>query len=44
LADEELSELLKQREQVERASNCPHGRPTTIRLTLADLEKHFKRT
>lgn len=44
LADEELSELLKQRDQVERASNCPHGRPTTIRLTLADLEKHFKRT
>jgi DNA mismatch repair protein MutL len=40
----ELQALLDQREQIERASNCPHGRPTTIRLTLKDLEKQFKRT
>ena len=38
------SELLTRRDQIERASNCPHGRPTTIRLTLRDLEKHFKRS
>ncbi len=44
LGEAELGELLKERERIDRASNCPHGRPTTIRLTLGDLEKHFKRT
>ena len=41
---EELAQLLAKRDQIERASNCPHGRPTSVRLTLRDLEKHFKRT
>ena len=36
--------LVARRELVERSSNCPHGRPTTLRLTLRDLEKQFKRT
>jgi len=44
LQPDELSELLSRRTTIERASNCPHGRPTTVRLTLRDLEKHFKRT
>ena len=44
LQPDELTELLKRRDQVERVSNCPHGRPTTIRLSLDDLAKHFKRT
>jgi DNA mismatch repair protein MutL len=44
LAPEELAELLKYRETVERASNCPHGRPTTLRLTIKELEKQFGRT
>ncbi|MBI1335655.1 MAG: DNA mismatch repair endonuclease MutL [Phycisphaera sp.] len=44
LSGEELSALLTQREEVERSASCPHGRPTTIRLTLRDLEKHFKRS
>ena len=43
LDQEELAELLSRRDQVERSSACPHGRPTTIRLTLRDLEKHFGR-
>ena len=43
LAPEELSDLLAQRAQVERSSNCPHGRPTSVRLTLADLERFFHR-
>ena len=43
LDQEELAELLSQRDQIERSSACPHGRPTTIRLTLRDLEKHFGR-
>lgn len=44
MAPEELSELLKQKDLIERASNCPHGRPTTVRLSLSDLHKYFKRT
>jgi DNA mismatch repair protein MutL len=44
LKPEELDALLKRREVVERASNCPHGRPTAIRLSLRDLERQFKRS
>ena len=44
MAPDELGALLQRRENIERASNCPHGRPTTIRLSIDDLEKHFKRT
>jgi len=44
LNDAEIQNLLAQREIVERSSNCPHGRPTTIKLTIAELEKKFKRT
>ena len=44
LSPQELAALLVQREQIERGSSCPHGRPTTIRLTLRELEKQFKRT
>jgi DNA mismatch repair protein MutL len=40
----EIQALLARRDLVERSSNCPHGRPTTLRLTLRDLEKQFKRT
>ncbi len=44
LQPEELAELLKHREKVERSSNCPHGRPTSLRLTLKELERQFGRT
>lgn len=44
MSAQELAELLKLREQVERSSNCPHGRPTTLRLSIGDLEKLFGRT
>lgn len=43
LTEPELAALLEKREQVERSSNCPHGRPTSLRLTLKDLEKQFGR-
>ena len=44
LTQPEIEALLARRDLVERSSNCPHGRPTTLRLSLRDLEKQFKRT
>lgn len=44
LSDLELDELLRLREAVERSSNCPHGRPTTVRLPIKELERLFGRT
>ena len=44
MSEEELSALLAKRQEIERSSNCPHGRPTTLRLSLKDLEKQFGRT
>ena len=44
LTEQELAELVKYRDLVERSSNCPHGRPTTLRLSLRDLERQFGRT
>ncbi|HVT87379.1 MAG TPA: DNA mismatch repair endonuclease MutL [Tepidisphaeraceae bacterium] len=44
LTSGEIEALLARRDLVERSSNCPHGRPTTLRLSLHDLEKQFKRT
>ncbi|MEC9372585.1 MAG: DNA mismatch repair protein MutL, partial [Planctomycetota bacterium] len=43
LSDQELAELLDMRDRVARSSNCPHGRPTTVRLSIRDLEKAFGR-
>jgi DNA mismatch repair protein MutL len=43
LSQEEIAALLVRKQQVERSSNCPHGRPTTLRLTIGDLERQFKR-
>jgi len=44
LTDSEMEQLLAHRQTTDSASRCPHGRPTTIRFTLKDLEKQFKRT
>ena len=44
LAPAEIQALLDRQAEAEQASACPHGRPTTIRLTLRELEKQFKRT
>ncbi|MFG0283625.1 MAG: DNA mismatch repair endonuclease MutL [Phycisphaerales bacterium JB039] len=43
LTGEDLEALLALRERVERSSNCPHGRPTSVRLTIRDLERLFGR-
>jgi len=39
----ELADLLKKRKEIERGSNCPHGRPTTMRLSIEELEQRFGR-
>lgn len=44
LGEEELTRLLDLREEVERSSNCPHGRPTSIRLSIDQLDKLFHRS
>ena len=44
MTPEEMNDLLAKREEIERDSSCPHGRPTTIRMTIRDMEKQFKRT
>lgn len=44
MSETELASLLAKRDQIERSSNCPHGRPTTLRLSLKDLERQFGRS
>ena len=44
LSRDEMESLLARRDEIDKASSCPHGRPTTLKLTLQDLEKQFKRT
>ena len=44
LTDNEIEQLLADRQSAESASRCPHGRPTAIKFSLNDLEKQFKRT
>lgn len=43
LDESQLRALLELRERVERSSNCPHGRPTSVRLTIRELDKLFGR-
>jgi DNA mismatch repair protein MutL len=44
LSNSEIEQLLADKARVEYGSRCPHGRPTTIRFSLNDLERQFKRT
>jgi len=44
MSETELTALVDLREGIERASSCPHGRPTSVRLTIKQLEKLFHRT
>jgi DNA mismatch repair protein MutL len=43
LADSEIRALLAGAARLESDQTCPHGRPTRVRFTLADLEKAFQR-
>jgi DNA mismatch repair protein MutL len=44
LSDSEIEQLLADKEHIGSASRCPHGRPTTIKFSISDLERQFKRT
>jgi DNA mismatch repair protein MutL len=43
LSEDELAAIMRLREEHERSGSCPHGRPTTVRLTIEELEKLFDR-
>ncbi len=40
----QLNVLLDELNKVDNPYSCPHGRPTIIELSVADLEKKFKRS
>ena len=44
LTNSEIEELLSGRETDQYLNHCPHGRPTAIKFSKAQLEKQFKRT
>ena len=43
LSEREIAELLKQLDAIERATNCPHGRPTAMRIPWREIERRFGR-
>jgi DNA mismatch repair protein MutL len=43
LRPDEIEALLARRHLAENSHHCPHGRPSSLRLTRGDLEKQFGR-
>ncbi|MHC4973027.1 MAG: DNA mismatch repair endonuclease MutL [Planctomycetota bacterium] len=43
LSRDEAAALIEESGALQKAFVCPHGRPTVLRLTLGELEKHFGR-
>ncbi|MFA7485828.1 MAG: DNA mismatch repair endonuclease MutL [Phycisphaerae bacterium] len=44
LSDNEILQLLEYADSAELSGRCPHGRPTTIKFSVTELQKQFKRT
>jgi DNA mismatch repair protein MutL len=44
LTGEEVAALLEQRHLAQDTHHCPHGRPTALFFSRAELDKQFKRT
>ncbi|MFA7404624.1 MAG: DNA mismatch repair endonuclease MutL [Pelobacteraceae bacterium] len=44
LESRQIKELLRRMDQTDFAASCPHGRPVSHVVTLAELQKIFKRT
>ena len=43
LSQEEVDNLIKNLLKLENPFTCPHGRPTTIKMTKTDIERKFAR-
>jgi DNA mismatch repair protein MutL len=39
LGEREIAELLAMRDRIDREGSCPHGRPTHLRIPIAELER-----
>ncbi|MCP4835445.1 MAG: DNA mismatch repair endonuclease MutL [Phycisphaera sp.] len=44
LREAEIAELLEMRDRIDRGASCPHGRPTHLRIPIAELERRFGRS
>ncbi|MCE9637878.1 MAG: DNA mismatch repair endonuclease MutL [Planctomycetes bacterium] len=43
LTETQIAELLRRADLIDTSGGCAHGRPTALRLSQRDLERHFKR-
>jgi DNA mismatch repair protein MutL len=43
LTQEEIAALVTQCDLTDDGHHCPHGRPTSLRFTRHDLDRHFRR-